>query len=271
MPQYGYFIIKLDNIQNKLPKDFEAKKKSYIADYTAQVQQNAQVEASQKMQALITSLHDNAKIDIKDPVLAGDNALILAGRQGDAAKAKARYQEAQADYQKALKVNRPALEKATLQASLGQAYQGLSQLPQAIDAYVAAANLRPDPSLDMTLARLYEDNKDNTNAIAYYQKAGQLAWNDQSTHTNLLTSYRRLNRPDLAAGELTWLKQYDKDHPQTGGPAGFPGMTMPGGPPAGQPAGRVHVTMPPAPKPSAPKAAAPKAAAPKVSAPKAGG
>ncbi len=254
VPQYGYFIIKLDNIQNALPKDFEAKKAKYIADYTAQVQQNAQAEAQEKLQTLLTGLHDTAKVDIKDPALAGDNALVLAGRQGDPAKGKAHYEEALADYQKALKVDRPALEKAALEASLGQVYQGLRQPAQAIEAYAVAAQLRPDPSLDMTLARLYEDSKDTANALVYYQKAGLLAYNDQSTHTNLLTTYRRLNRPDLVATEIAWLKQYDKDHPSTGGPAGFPGMTLPGGPPTGQPAGQVHITAPPAPNAAAPKA-----------------
>lgn len=257
VPQSGYFIIKLDAIQNALPKDYEAKKKDYIAQYTAQADQNAQQEGQAKLQALVSDLHDKAKIDIKNPALAGDNALTLAGRQGDPNKSKSRYEEALADYQKALKLDRPALEKATLQASLGQVYQGLRQFPQAIDAYAAAVALRPDADLDLTLARLYEDNKDTANAVVYYQKAGQLAWNDQSTHTNLLTAYRRLGKADLAAAELTWLKQYDKDHPQTGGPAGFPGLTMPGGPPAGQPAGQVHITMPPkgaAPNPAAPKA-----------------
>ena len=253
-PEYGYFIIKLDNIQNALPKDFEVKKAKYIADYTAQVQQNAQAEAAQKMQTLLTDLHSKAKIDFKDPALAGDNALILAGRQGDPTKAKSYYAEALAGYQKALKVDRPALEKAALEASLGQVYQGLRQPAQAIDAYAVAAQLRPDPALDMTLAQLYEENKDTANALTYYQKAGLLAYNDQSVHTNLLTTYRRLNRPDLAATEITWLKQYDKDHPSTGGPAGFPGMPQPGGPPTGQPAGQVHITVPTAPKAAAPKA-----------------
>ena len=252
-PQYGYFIIKLDDIQNKLPKDFEAKKKDYLAQYTAQATQNAEQEGQAKLQALVSDLHDKAKIDIKDPALAGDNALTLAGRQGDPTKAKARYQEALDDYQKALKVDRPALEKASLQASLGQVYQGLSQPKLAIDAFAAAATLHPDVSLDLTLAKLYEDGKDKANAIVYYQKAAGLAWNDQSTHTTLLTAYRRLGRADLADTELAWLKQYDKDHPQSGGPAGFPGMTLPGGSPAGQPAGQVHITMPPAPKPAAPK------------------
>ncbi len=265
VPQYGYFLIKLDDIQNKLPKDFEAKKKDYIAQYTAQADQNAQQQGQAKLEALVSDLHDKASIDIKDPALAGDNALTLAGRQGDPDKSKARYAEALADYQKALKVDRPAPEKAALQASLGQVYQGLRQIPQAIDAYAAAVALRPDADLDLTLGKLYEDNKDIPNAVVYYQKAGQLAYNDQSTHTNLLTAYRRLGKADLAAGELTWLKQYDKDHPQTGGgPAGFPGMTMPGGPPAGQPAGQVHITMPP-------KGAAPTAVTPKPAAPKAGG
>lgn len=269
VPQYGYFIIKLDDIQNKLPKDFEAKKKDYITQYTAQATQNAEQEGQAKLQALVTDLHDKAKIDIKDPSLAGDNALTLAGRQGDPTKAKARYQEALDEYQKALKVDRPALEKASLQASLGQVYQGLSQPKQAIGAFAAAATLHPDVNLDLTLAKLYEDSKDKANAIVYYQKAGGLAWNDQSTHTTLLTAYRRLGRADLADTELTWLKQYDKDHPQSGGgPAGFPGMTlpggspgmtMPGGPPAGQPAGQVRIVPPPAPKTAAPTPATPKA------------
>jgi len=75
-----------------------------------------------------------------------------------------------------------------------------------------------------------------------------------------MMSYRQANRPDLAAKETDWLKQYAVAHPAPGGPNGMPGIPgMPGAPggasvngagaPAGRPAGSIHVMPTAAPKP----------------------
>lgn len=242
-PQYGYFIIKLDDVKSNPPADFAKNKALYINAIQQQKTQD-------KYQALMTTLKAAAKIDVKDPALAGDRALAEAGQAGNPALSQPKLQAALTDYQQALKANPPALQKATLNAALGQVYQGLRQFPQAITADEAALALRPDPALEMTTGQLYLQNKQNTEAVAHFQKASQLAWNDQSTHIQLLQMFQQAGRTDLAAKEGDWLKQYAKAHPAgTGGLPGMPGGAMPSGA-VPQPAGEIHVVAPPARKPA---------------------
>lgn len=243
-PQYGYFIIKLDDVKSSLPADFAKNKATYI---NAIRQQKAQ----DKYQALMTTLKAAAKIDVKDPALAGDRELAEAGQAGNPALSQPKLEAALAEYQQALKANPSAPEKATLNAAIGQVYQGLRQFPQAITADEAALALRPDPALEMTTGQLCLQNKQNTEAVAHFQKASQLAWNDQSTHIQLLQMFQQAGRMDLAAKEGDWLKLYAKAHPAAagGGLPGMPGGAMPSGA-VPQPAGEIHVAPPPARKPA---------------------
>ncbi len=137
----------------------------------------------------MTSLKNSAKIEVKDPALAGDRAFSQASRLGNPAQSQPKYQEALTDYQKALKSNPPVLEKAAINAALGQVYQTLHQTAPAIAAYGEALKSRDDPALEMTLGQLYMQTHDKDNAVTHYQKASQLAWNDQSTHLQLMMNF----------------------------------------------------------------------------------
>ena len=251
-PQYGYFIIKLDAVKTALPADFDKNKAKYIA-------QVKDTRAQAKYQELMASLKSSAKIDVKDPALAGDLAFSEAGRSGIQGQPK--YREAQADYEKALKANPPATARATISAALAQVDQALHQMPQAMAAYEDALKSRDDASLELTLGKMYLDDKQTDKAIPHFQQASSLAWNDQTTHIQLLTDYRQANRSDLAAKEMDWLKTYAVAHPAPAAPNGMPGM--PGvagggvpvrgaGVPTGRPAGSIHVvpSATPAPKPT---------------------
>ncbi len=246
--RYGYFVIKLDDVKTQMPPDFEKNK----AKYTDAIRQQT---TQDKYQALLTTLKDGAKIDVKDPALAGDRAFAEAGQLGSPAVSQPKLQAAVADYTQALKANLPALQKASLNASLGETYQLLRQTPQAITAYEASLALRPDPALELTTGQLALQAKQTPAAIAHLQKASQLAWNDQSTHIQLLGLFQQAGRTDLAAKEGDWLKQYAKAHPApSGGLPGMPGVPgQPGAMPSGavpQSAGSVHVVVPPAKKPA---------------------
>ncbi len=246
-PQFGYFVIKLDAVKSNLPADFEKNKAKYIDTIRTQ-------KAQDKYQALMASLKSSAKIDVKDPALAGDRAFAQAGQAGNPSLSQPQLQAALADYQKALKANPPTLQKASLEAALGEVYQALRQTPQAITAYEAALALRDDPALELTTGQLALQSKQNTQAVAHFQKASQLAWNDQSTHIQLLSLFGQAGRPDLAAKEGDWLKQYAKAHPVSPAGGGMPQMPgQPGAAPSGgasvMPAGSVHVVVPPTPKP----------------------
>ncbi len=257
VPQYGYFVIKLDAVKSNLPADYEKNK----AKYLAQIQQQ---KAQDKYQALMAGLKTAAKIDVKDPALAGDRAFAQAEQSGNPSQAQPQLQAALASYQQALKANPPALQKAAVDAAMGEVYQTQRQIPQAISAYEAALALRDDPALELTTGQLALQSRQNAQAVAHFQKASQLAWNDQSTHIQLLSLFGQAGRPDLAAKEGDWLKQYAKAHPVSpasagmpqmlGSPGGQPGAVQPGTVPApggatAQPVGSVHVVVPPAKKP----------------------
>ena len=216
-PQFGYFVIKLDAVKSDLPADFEKNKAKYI-------DQIRQQKAQDKYQALLASLKTAAKIDVKDPALAGDRALAQAEQSGNPAQAQPKLEAALASYQEALKGNPPALQKASLETALGQVYQSLHQTPQAITADEAALSTREDPALEMTTGQLCLQAKQNAQAVTHFQKASQLAWNDQSTHIQLLQAFQQAGRPDLAAKEGDWLKQYAKAHPAPPPGSGIPGM-----------------------------------------------
>jgi len=242
-PQYGYFIIKLDAVKSDLPADFEKNKAKYLG-------QIKDTRAKAKYQEMLASLEASAKVDVKDPALAGDRALAEASRSG--AQSQPKYQEALADYQKALKASPPITQKAAINAALAQVYQTLHHTPQAIAAFEEALKSRDDASMEMTLGNLYLKDKQTDKAVVHFQQASSLAWNDQTTHLQLMMSYRDANRPDLVANETKWLQQYAQAHPAPSGPNGMPGMPgVPGGPggasltppgaATGRPAGSIHV------------------------------
>ena len=82
-------------------------------------------------------------------------------------------------------------------------------------AYEAALKSRDDASLEMTLGKLYLDRQaDTTRPLAHFQQASSLAWNDQSTHLQLMMDYRQADRPDLAAKETEWLKAVRQGPPR---------------------------------------------------------
>ena len=232
-PQYGYFIIKLVGTKTFLPKDFATKK----ADYLKQIQDQ---RGQQKYQDLLASLKDSAKIDVADPALAGDRAFAEASRLGVPGQSQPKYQAALADYQKALKANPPATALAGINVGLAQVYEKLNQKPQAIASYEAALKSRDDPALHMTVGQLYQQTGDKDKALSHFQQASKLAWNDQSTHLQLMTAFQQLGRPDLVAGETKWLQDYTKAHPVNPSSQNFP--MMPPGPGTARPAGTIHIS-----------------------------
>ncbi len=268
-PQYGYFLIKLDATKSNLPKDFDANKAKYIAQYKQQ-------QGQQKYTELLTSLQSDPKnkIVVKDPVLRGDRALADAGRKmGDPLAAQAAYQTAVNAYQEALKNKPSSSETGQIYAGLAQAYTSLRQMPQATDAYAKALAARDDPQMRVTLGDLYQKNNDADKAVEQYQKASTLAWDDQSLHQDLMVKYAQLKRPDLAKQERDWLAKYQKEHSpmsvmggmpgapggMSGGP-GSPNITMmpnapggPGAPTATMPAGKISIRPTSGKVPAAPK------------------
>lgn len=224
-PQYGYFIIKLEATRSNLPKDFDKKK----ADYIAQVKQQKQQQAQQDF---LKSLKDNPanKIVISDPQLRADREAFQAVQEGDPAKKQALYQSALKDYQLALKGNPPLSQQGEINAQIAQIYQNqLNQPAQALTAYEAAVTASDDPDLRMILADLYRKNKQPDKAVEQYQAASKQAWNNLGLHEQVMGAFLQLKRPDLAAQEKTWIKDYQDRQKQQQASMPFPGGALPGG------------------------------------------
>ena len=221
-PQFGYFIIKLEGIKENLPADFDKNKAKYIDQVRQQRQQLA-------YQDMLTRLKNDpaSKVTVQDPALRGDQEMAQS-QQGDPAQRPAKLNAAVADYTKALKAA-PAAQAGEINASLGQAYLGLNQIPKAIAADQAAVNATHDQDLEIALGNLYVQNKDNDSAVKQFAAASDQAWNDPKIHQNLMITYSAMKRPDLAAKESALYRQITARQKPASAPGGMPFTTQTGG------------------------------------------
>lgn len=88
---------------------------------------------------------------------------------------------AQKSYQTAIDSEASIVRKTQLYIDLSGVYYAAGQYDQAFTVAKIAENLNPDKFLVADwLARLYEDRKDYTQAVAYYRLAGQWANSTQN-------------------------------------------------------------------------------------------
>jgi len=231
-PQFGYFIIKLDGTRNHLPTDFDKKKAEYIAKFAETKKQQAMSKFNQELQA---APH---KVVMIDPQLKADKEFDEAQRlqPPDPVKQAPMFNQAIADYQKAIKNSTNGQDKAAMYIQIANANQQLKNTAGQIAAYEEAvkANGTDDPNLLMTLGGLYKDQKMNDKAIDAYQRSSKAAWVDLNIHQSLASTFDGLHRKDLGDIERKWVADYQASHPQPkmggiGGPAGQPISITPGG------------------------------------------
>ena len=258
-PQFGYFIIKLDDIRDNLPKDFEKNKKTLTDQYT-------QSEQSKAWQTFEQGLKNDpsVKLAISDPEVRGGHTLMQAVQETDTTKRDNLMKAAMADYKTALAKDPKGSSATANNVLIGQLAGQLKQNKDAIAYFTAALKNTEDAHLHMALGQVYLQEKDDANAVIQFQAASKQAWDDQQVHQMLMGSYMQMKRTDLVAEEQKWMTDYQKQHPQ---PA--MGLGMPGGPggapitvksPSGGPAGKIHVGAPKAAADTAPAAPAPKPA-----------
>ncbi|BDI28496.1 hypothetical protein CCAX7_005470 [Capsulimonas corticalis] len=264
-PQYGYFIIKLDEVRDNLPKDFDKNKASLTAQYT-QAQQGKAWDTFEK------GLKDDpgVKITINDPAIRGGHSIMQSLSAKDQPSRDALMKAALADYQTALAKNPKSSDAASINILMGQIAGQLHQDNDAINYFKAALAHTDDAQLHMTLGQLYMKQKNDAQAIEQFQAASKQAWDDQQLHQMLMMNYMQMKHPELVKQEQQWMADYQKQHPQPANNFGGPGM--PGGPagaptvvtaPTGVPAGAIHITTPPASGVKATAGTAPSAPAPK--------
>ena len=224
-PQFGYFIIKCDEVKSKLPKDFDKNKAKYISDLANTKQSEAMTKFSQDLQA---APHNIVMID---PQLKADKEFQDAQRLSppDAVKQSAMYNQAIADYTKALKSASAGQDKALIYIQIANAYQAQKNTTAQTTALEQAlvANGSDEPNLLVALGDLYKDAKNNTKALDYYNRASKAAWTDVNVHQQLAGDFDKLGSKDLGDKERAWLADYQKNHPQPKNPM----MSMGGGQP----------------------------------------
>jgi len=234
-PSFGYFIIKMEDIKDNTPPNFDTpnaeftyngaktNKNKYIADLQAQKQNDAWSKFMQDVQ------NAPSKIDILDPGIRADKEMTDAQQKpmADPTQHDAAYRAVIADYQKAIKQSNSSQDTAVMYVQMANAYQQLRDIPAETTAYEEAlkANGSVDTQLLMTLGDLYKQQKENDKALDMYQKASSAAWDDQGVHARLQTDFKDLNRKDLADAERAWVAQYVKAHPPTP-PAGMQGQEI---------------------------------------------
>ena len=221
-PSYGYFIIKCEAIRSNLPKDFDAKKATYIAQY-AQTKQN---DAWQKFMSDLQAAPHN--IVMIDPQLKGDKAFTDGQRlqPPDPTKQTQLYNEAVADYRTAIKNTPLNQDKALMYVQVANAEQQLKNPAAQADAleHALTANGTSDPEILMQLGDLYKQQGQNDKAVADYQKASSVAWNNFDMHRQLAGDFDALGHKDLGDLERQWMKAHPQAPPpnMAGGPGGSP-------------------------------------------------
>lgn len=230
-PQYGYFIIKLDAVNQKMPADFTKNKAKYMQDAKS-------TATAQALQDLITKLRADPtnKIEITDPQLRADRELGLASTGvGDMTT---NLNNAIADYQTALK-NSPSLSKTTeINIGLTSAYSGKKDDKDTIAALKAAADNSSDAELYLALGQLYAKDKQNALGIAAVNNAVQNSLDDQQIHSEAMSLYEELGAKAQVTDELKWLASHRQDNAPQGG------MSLaPASPAAGKP---MNIVIPPA-------------------------
>jgi len=193
---YGYHIIKVEDEQYDLPKDFDQKKEQYRKQYVEQ-------QAGQAWPEFVQQLRQQAKVDIRNPELRGaqeqwqgktdaaiadfTKALDSAGRAGDQVHAAIYYTLGglygqKGDWKKSVAMYEHSLDVAS--ESLQEIYVALG------DAYRKL------------------DNKEK--ALEYYKAAEDEAPDDSKVRQRLLTAYQAMGNVEAAARQKDWIAQEER-------------------------------------------------------------
>lgn len=203
--QFGYHIIKVEDIRSNVPKDINkpGKKADYLKQYTDQLVQ-------EKFGALMDKAQKSAKVEPVDPFVKGylaENAMLEAMQKNNQPLANAKLKEAIAGYEKAA-VGRDG--GPAIYTKLSQLYQQSKDDAKAIGALKQALAARTEPMMAFQLGELEMKNKNNTGALAAYQKASEVAFDAPWLRPQLASRFKELKRPDLAAKEQTKWEQWQK-------------------------------------------------------------
>jgi parvulin-like peptidyl-prolyl isomerase len=220
--QFGYHIIKVDDVRSTLPKDINkpGKKAEYLKQLTDQM-------SADKFRDMMGKARTSAKIEPVDPFVKGyltESEMLEAVQKNNQPQANQKRTEAIAAYEQAAhgRYGGPAVY-----TKLAELYQQNKQDDKAIDALQQAVAGRRNAELAWQLGELLMKAKKDQQAIKAYQVAADVAYDMPWLHPQLAARFRTLKRPDLAKQEDAKWQKWQAEHAKGGGaPININGQQM---------------------------------------------
>ena len=188
-----------------------------------------------------------AKIEVMDPALAayrqvsedeGKAQKALADAKSDADRKKAEDLQKQnrakalAAYEKAVEKSEDPYLRAALLYAMGEMHTKDGNTTKAAEMFAAATDAMPSADIYMALGDAQHKLKKDAAAVESYKQASEMAQDtsqsmgrqNEGLHLRLMTAFKDLKQPQLAAQESAWLAKYRQEQAASGGGmGGFPG------------------------------------------------
>jgi parvulin-like peptidyl-prolyl isomerase len=204
--QLGYYIVKLEAIEPRLPAKLD---KKAMEERRKQIRQDREMNAQIAFQE---SLNKKQSVKVIDPELEAYWRLYEARQLfSDKAAYDKKMRMAISALRRAIK-ERPnndvaAVKLAQLlndQGKTEEAIRILYPMLEGKNARIEGADLR------MLLGDMLVKTGEKDKAIENYKIASEIARADLMVHQQLVAKYQELKRPDLVAAEQKWIEEFNK-------------------------------------------------------------
>jgi parvulin-like peptidyl-prolyl isomerase len=176
---FGYHIIKLEGERpgKDFPKDWDKNKQKYIDQYT-------ETQAAAKAKEAVDAQLPNVKVTVLDPGMKAAELQQDAEAAPDPNTRNAKLNEALTELNKIKKVDDRSGAAPLRRADI---LMQLNRPKEAIAAYEEALTYRNSVETRLSLAQLYQAQKDNSSALKQVQEAQKLAVSDVPTEVRVAT------------------------------------------------------------------------------------
>jgi len=202
--KFGLHLIKVEDIRQELPEDFEEKK----PQYKAQVMQQRRQQAWRQYQE---QLRERAKVEILDPELL---AYDLLGK--DPAKHAAQAAQLLVAATKTDPLNDSArYELAMLYQQAGETEKAIGELTELAQSERAAAS----PQVHLRLGEMLKHQGKTEEAVAQLSSASEWAagfeYSNYFLHMRLKDLFEEMDEKDLAQKEQEWVDDFSEQQSRT--------------------------------------------------------
>lgn len=201
---WGYVIVKLEDIRRQLPEDFAEKKDQHMDRFLQQKREEAWRDYREE-------LRGKAEVEVVSSEMQAYQAL----EQGEREEALSLLRKAAAEAREVggLTATSVFYQIATLLAAQNEWEEASNAYVEAHDALsseetIAFGSGRAQALMGM--GRASEQMGELEDAATWYRAAGE-ATEAPAIHEQLRMAYERLNKDDLAEQEREWLEEYRKE------------------------------------------------------------